>query len=982
MREGANTAGSGHGDSLPHPAPRAAEDPFDRVAGLASRILQVPAVVVTLIQDGVERIVGRAGPRPPLDTAREFPISSVARPPGILVVRDVRRDHRVREAGALGRAGVIACVAVPLRRPGGEPAGALCAIDYLPRHWGSDEVRIVEDLAALIEADVRLRLPRTASGPEAPGETERLRVLVEQPPVGLFVMEGGEVTFVNPVLADLLGLPRGEPGRGAPPVLFGEEEVRRIESQLRESEAGTLSFCTVVPRAAEPARPVRLEVRLRGVALGDGLAVVGAAMDPEETARYAEEAWRPEERLRRVFEDAPDGIAVADPGGTILACNPQFVRIAGYPSVEAALGESLLRLGPEPGRFDELVRQIRYDRIAAREELDLVRRDGAIVRVVAEVSGTFDDAGEPTEIRVYLLDVTQRARTEEALRASDERLRLVELATNDVLWDWNLSTGELTWNGAGPRRFRYAPEEFRRSIEWHAERIHPDDRERVIRGLHAAINGVGDAWTGEYRFRRGDETYASVLDRAYVVRNRRGEAVRVIGWMLDVTQWRLSEESHRFLARASAMLDSSLDFPMTLGNLARVCVPDLADYCMVDVLEEDGGIRRVAVTHAQPRRERHLGRDAYHPPGSDAAIHPVIEVVRTGEPLLAPDCGEELSGRLAAASGDAVGKLGLRSLMIVPLSVHDRVIGAVTLASSESGRRYLPVDLVVARDLAQRAALAIANAQLFQTAERALQAREEVLGVVSHDLRGPLNTIMTTASLLLETERERREGIRRWLEIIERAAEHMNSLIGDLLDVSSMEAGHFSLNRSLQDIQAVASGACEMLQPLAEAKRVGLVCRVEEGLGEIWLDSRQLQRVLTNLIGNAIKFTATGGTIEIRVRRADAVVRFEVEDTGPGIPAGQIPRIFDRFWQGRVGDRRGAGLGLTIAKGIVEAHGGHIGVESREGAGSTFFFELPVEAPAPAEQAAAAAGEPASPADGDAAPDLPMPPAGEAEAAG
>ncbi len=935
---------------------------FDHVVNLACRVLKVPTALLTLREACEERIAARTGARGTLRTLEALPLTPYfeggggQEAPHSLVVRDARRDARVRGDRALAEAGVVACMAFPLHSASGRPVGVLCAMDYLPRRWVRDETRVMAELAALADSEVQLHEWRRATEGLSESLTERdtalsraelLRLLAEQPLSALFVLEEGTITFASPGLRILLGhTPHQEaPTMSAPLRLFDPNSATRIEQQLVDGDGASLSLCTSVAAGEDDGRVLRLEVRLDHVALGDRFAVVGSVVDCDEPARYAEALRADGDRYRRVFDDAPDGIAIAGPDGRILACNPQFVRVTGYPSVREAVGQSLLQLEAEPGEFAALVQRIRDERVVAPEEIDVVRRDGTPLRVVAQVTGSFDATGSPTELRVHLLDVTQRARAEEALRVSDERLRLVELATNDVLWEWNLATGELTWNGAGPRRFLYAPEEFRRSIEWQTERIHLEDRERVIRGLHAAINGVGDGWTGEYRFRRGDDSYASVLDRAYVVRNRRGEAVRVTGWMLDVTQWRLSEESHRFLSRASATLDSTLDVRRTLGNLARVCVPDLADYCMIDAVDEDGGIRRVSAAHAQVRRERHLGHDTHHPPDADPALHPVIAVVRTGEPLLLPDCGDDVRERLERGGNDAVRKLGLRSLMIVPLTAQERVVGAITLATSESGRRYHPVDLVVARDLAHRAALAIANSQLLDTAERALRAREEVLGVVSHDLRGPLNAITTTTGMLLETEPERREGNRRWLEIVQRAAEQMNSLINDLLDVSSIEAGHFTLERSVADVAAVTTSACEMLQPLAGAKQVSLGCRVTPGTGELWLDARQLQRVLANLVGNAIKFTPAGGVIELRVAGVEGAVRFEVADSGPGIPADQITRIFDRFWQGRMGDRRGAGLGLAIAKGIVEAHGGRIGVESREGNGSTFFFEVPRTTP-------------------------------------
>jgi PAS domain S-box-containing protein len=685
-----------------------------------------------------------------------------------------------------------------------------------------------------------------------------------------------------------------------------------------------------------------VELRLGRISVGGRFVVVGAAQDVSEPAAQEEALHRELARYRRVFDDDLSGAVVASADCRIVTCNAEFARIAGFPSPAAAAGIELTRLEPEPGELSALVERLKRGGGATEPgELEMARRDGTRVRVVARFSADFGPGGEPLEYRGYLVDVTQRAMREETLRQSDERLRLLELATNDVTWDWDLVTGRLSWNGAGPRRFRYAVDEVRPSLEWHFERVHPEDRERVVAGLHQAISGVAEGWSDEYRFLRGDGTYATVHDRAYVVRNPRGEPVRVTGWMVDVTERKRGEETQRFLARASAVLDSALDVGVTAGNLARVCIPVLADFCTLDLVDGDGSVRREAVAHLRGSRERLLSPDACFP-ASGSTANPVVRVARTGEPVLCAECDAGQIESLDASLGEGnARRLGVHSYMMVPVAAHDRVMAVLTLGLAQSGRRYGPMDLMVAKDLAQRAALALENAHLYQTAQRALHAREEVLGVVSHDLRSPLSTIVTTAVLLSEISRERREDTRRWLDVIRRAADQMNSLIGDLLDVSSMEAGRFEVEPARRDLSALVAESCEQFRPLCEAHGLSLECEVPPELAPVCFDERQLQRVLGNLIGNAIKFSRRGGVIRVRAERLGGEVRVGVIDQGPGIPAEQLPRVFDRFWKADTGDRRGAGLGLAIARGIVEAHGGRIWVESKANQGSTFWFALP-----------------------------------------
>lgn len=260
---------------------------------------------------------------------------------------------------------------------------------------------------------------------------------------------------------------------------------------------------------------------------------------------------------------------------------------------------------------------------------------------------------------------------------------------------------------------------------------------------------------------------------------------------------------------------------------------------------------------------------------------------------------------------------------------------------SDSGRRYDETDLALAEELARRAALAIENARLFTEAQRATRARDEMLGVVAHDLRNPLNTITMGAELLLEVIPSERAMERRHAEIVRRAADRMNRLIQDLLDVRRMDEGRLTVDPHPEPVASVVGDAVEMLRPLAAASALTLEGELAADLPRVLVDPARVQQVFSNLLGNAIKFTPGGGHITLRAERASGEVRFAVTDTGPGIPTDQVPHIFGRFWQGNRGDRRGIGLGLAIAKGIVEAHGGRIWVESRLGEGSTFFFTVP-----------------------------------------
>jgi len=241
--------------------------------------------------------------------------------------------------------------------------------------------------------------------------------------------------------------------------------------------------------------------------------------------------------------------------------------------------------------------------------------------------------------------------------------------------------------------------------------------------------------------------------------------------------------------------------------------------------------------------------------------------------------------------------------------------------------------------LAEHVGAAVADKRTHDELTQSIRARDEVLGIVAHDLRNPLNVITTASGMLHQRLVDIRA--RRSVERILRAAQRAEHLIDDLLDVSAIEGGHFSVEKRPFDAAAAVLTAIEMQQGLAAGSSVILGSDLSPGLPPIQADAERVLEVLENLVGNAIKFTPAGGTIIIGARAQGAELVLWVKDTGPGIPAEQIPHLFDRFWQAAKGDRRGAGLGLTICRAIVDAHGGRIWVESELGAGSTVFFSLP-----------------------------------------
>lgn len=402
----------------------------------------------------------------------------------------------------------------------------------------------------------------------------------------------------------------------------------------------------------------------------------------------------------------------------------------------------------------------------------------------------------------------------------------------------------------------------------------------------------------------------------------------------DLSEQKRAEDRLRLIADAGAVLGKTLDYEATLADLTRVLVPRMGDFCLVDVLE-DGALRRVAASHRDPTMGATLLSVSPGPlVNRDSGVY---NVARTGVPELVPEVDERW---LRATTRDEAHlafalRLAPRSVIIVPMNGRAGVLGVIVVGSLDPHRRYDRSDLAMARAVADRAAFAIENARLHAQAVEAKKLRDEVLAVVSHDLRNPLNAILLHARVLARSDAS--DGPR---DII-RAAQRADALIQDLLTVAALEAGTVPLERDRCSARSIVHDAVELHGALALERKLTLEEVGPGGDDQVYVDRHRILQVLGNLIGNALKFTPEGGRVHVEARRKGDDVVFRVADTGRGIPPESLSHVFDRFWQGAHAHRAGAGLGLAIAKAIVEEHGGTIHVESTPGRGATFTFTLP-----------------------------------------
>lgn len=551
--------------------------------------------------------------------------------------------------------------------------------------------------------------------------------------------------------------------------------------------------------------------------------------------------------FKALFEASPIACVVLTPELLIIAVSEAYCRATGIQRAEV-LGRPLFEVFPDNPAYPEAngvanlrASLMRAYRLKRPDEMPLQRYD------VSPSGGTFEERywrplntpvlGEDGEVR-YLIhrveDATAEVRssqaaeaqaeqhdlTASALRESEIRYALALKATDDAVWDWNLATNRVEWGEGVCTLFGYTWDEVASHLAWWHDRLHADDRERVLAKLHGVCEHGEKRWADEYRFRRADGTYAWVSARGYCVHDADGQPVRMVGAVHDLTERKRAEEMLRI---------------------------------------------------ANERLRRY-----------------------------AEDVESEVARKSAAIAGEREEKELIQKAHI--------------------------------RDL-----------------EQANYYKDQFLSIVSHELRTPINAITGFGSILddeLNGPLNPRQHL--YVERILAGADALLALVDDLLDMGRIQAGKFSITSKPVAFVPIVEGVVSNLEIAAQRRDVKLQNQVPAGLPALVADEQRVAQVLSNLVGNAIKFAPEGGRVLVSAHIDGDALRCEVTDNGPGIAREDQARLFQRFAQLDVSSTRrtgGFGLGLAIAKSLVEAHGGRIGLDSEVGQGATFWFTLPLAGP-------------------------------------
>jgi PAS domain S-box-containing protein len=641
--------------------------------------------------------------------------------------------------------------------------------------------------------------------------------------------------------------------------------------------------------------------------------------------------------LPHVVEHALDGVFIADLEGRYIDVNAAGCRMLGY-SREELIGKTIGELIP-PEDVDRLA----HARLELLEvggqvaEWKLRRKDGSYVPV--EVAATMSFGARPTgQWHAFVRDITDRKQFADDLRASEARSAGILSISADAIISIDETHCITMFNRGAEQIFGYAKAEVvGRPLEILLPERYRAGHRRHLQGFGASHDAVGRRM-GERRaaivgLRKTGQEFPA--DAAISRLEVGGKTILTVA-LRDVTEQQRSENEQRFLAEVGAAVASTLEFDETLTTIARLAVRDLADLCYVNVVDESGETRPLKVLVRDPAKAWVC--DVLMGMGLPLPTTPLQWTLGTQRPVLLSWVSPELVSAWAHDPEHlrALQAIGIESMITVPLLAHGNLVGSMALASC--GRAYEVADVRLAEELAQRAALSILNAQLYRQAQRALASRDAVLALVAHDLRGPLGAILMQSSVLQLRGPEATDGAAK---AIERAVRRMSRLIDDLLDITRIEAGHLSTEKTRVPAPALIDQLVEDHRAQVLAASLVLDVELAAELPDVWADRDRLLQVIENLVGNALKFTQPGGRITIRAERGAGDVVFSVADTGAGLAAGELPRLFDRFWQAQRSGRRGAGLGLPIVKGIVDAHGGRIWVDSKPGRGSTFYFTIP-----------------------------------------
>lgn len=850
---------------------------------------------------------------------------------------------------------------------------------------------------------------------------------------GMAILTPSAMLYVNDAIQHITGYSREELlSLGSFLNVVAPDERERIQRQFAARLRGES-----VPNHYETSilhkngRRIDLEVAVKQHGGPESMQIVVLLRDITGRKEIERSLISSESKFRTVVQNLGEGVLITDPKDRVLYINHRFAEILGW-----QLHECVGKIGYEifiPDSHREFLEGKLRERLQGRSdqfEIQAVRRDGSLVWCSVNAVPYYDSDGTIIGTVAAITDIDERRHQDEILRRSEERFRYMTLATNDAVYDWQLTTNEIWWNDAFTKLFGYDPSQMDINFDLWTSCLHPDDRDRVLNSIDAAIRSGNQVWSDEYRFCRSDGTYATIIDRGYLVYEA-GVPVRMIGAMMDITDRRRAvEELQKAVANTSAIIENTTDAILSVDRDLRIVTYNTSfqqtflehngveiypGLSLLDFFKEEERLywthtfaRAMEGEHFTIQRSRVLSGEvrtyemSFNPIRDEQGI---AGVALFDKDITARKQAEEALQRsranleaLIENSSDQIWSIDVNYRLITfntPFAInfsrlfdHQPYEGlelkpiiaqrdqgwwkpryaralrgerfSEEYASERGGStRYFEVSFypivgfsavtgvsVFSRDVTERKKMEHQLIAAKENAEEMNRLKSSFLANMSHEIRTPMTAILGFASIIKELSPS--EELNSYASTIERSGSRLLETINGILDLAKIEANRVELHPEPTDLGSEVHKTMQLFQPLANSKRLHLdfICHDNP---TVFTDPQYFGQILTNLIGNAIKFTMAGSvTVTAGLTPGtEGIGEFyvQVEDTGVGIDPDFLPYIFDEFKQESGGYNRsfeGTGLGLTISRKLTELLGGTIAVQSTVGVGSVFTIRFPL----------------------------------------
>lgn len=684
--------------------------------------------------------------------------------------------------------------------------------------------------------------------------------------------------------------------------------------------------------------------------------MIGTVHNITDRKKIEEALQQKEKLLSQVIEILPVGVWLVDKDGKIYHGNEaskriwegsKYVGVESYGEYVGWWEESGKKIQPDEWA---VARAIKYGQSSIGELIRIQCFDGTNKIILNSAVPLKDKNGEIIGAIIVNEDITERRMAQKKAEEEASRVQSFLDNANDSVVTVNEKGIIIFVNKQVETWFGYSKEELLgKEIEIlipdRYKEIHIEKRKKytlspVPRPMGSGLNFVA---------KRKDGREIPVEISLSPTHTKEGTFVTSV--LRDISERVRFEEQQRCLNAISQELAESMDIETTLKRTVELAVPEIGDWCLIHILDSENKLQLRAIKHVDPGQqillEKALGLHAF----KEFATTGIMRVVRTGVPILASSLSKKHIEEIFSNQETRdifTEQLKFRSFLSVPLKSRGNVLGALTIAQGLSGRNFSDRDRPLVEDLAQRVSFSLENGKLYSEALNAIREREDVVSVVSHDLKNPLSSIRLSSQFLKKQLENKPEysSLSRHVENILSATNSMNGLIYNILDIEKIKAGTFSIDLQNTMIEPLLKSVKDIFTPLAQDKNIDLRFEPDTFDLEMICDPNRVIQIFSNLIGNAIKFTPRGGRVTVKLEHINHELHVCIEDNGPGISSALLPHLFDRYWQKKETATLGSGLGLYITRGIVTAHGGKIWVESEPGKGSRFYFTLPENASA------------------------------------